>query len=53
MGNGLNKGIGTDGRPAAESVKDAKKKFIEDALESLGMLLDSPTASGSGGNSGK
>ena len=53
MGNGLNKGMGTDGRPAADSVKDAKKQFIEDALNTLGMLLDSPTGSGSAGNSGK
>ena len=52
MGNGQAKGQGTDGRPAKKSVEEAKKAFIDDALEELGLLLDSPTAAGSAGNSG-
>ena len=52
MGNGKAKGTAIDGRPAKEHVNEAKKKFIEDALETLGILLDSPTAAGSAGNSG-
>ena len=52
MGNGQNKGTAPDGRPVSEHIKEAKQRFIDNALEKLGILLDSPTASGSGGNSG-
>ena len=52
MGNGKAKGKAIDGRPAKEHINEAKQKFIEDALETLGILLDSPTAAGSAGNSG-
>ena len=54
MKNGLNKGVAlSDGKPLTEHVAKAKKRFIDNALEKLGLLLDSPTASGSAGNSGR
>ena len=53
MKNGLNKGVAqSDGKPLSEHVAKAKKRFIDNALDKLGLLLDSPTASGSAGNSG-
>ena len=52
MGNGQNKGTAPDGRPVSEHIKEAKQRLIDNALDKLGILLDSPTASGSGGNSG-
>ena len=53
MKNGLNKGTAEDGRSLTKHVEDAKKRLITKALDTLGILLDSPTASGSAGNSGK
>ena len=53
MKNGLNKGVAEDGRALSKHVDDAKKRFIDNALDKLGMLLDSPTASGSAGTSGR
>ena len=53
MKNGLNKGVAqSDGKPLSEHVAKAKKRFIDNALDKLGLLLDSPTASGSAGNTG-
>ena len=52
MGTGKPKGIGYDGRPVKDSVEDAKKDFIAAAKEELGLILDSPTAGNSAGNSG-
>ena len=52
MKNGLNKGTAEDGRSLTEHVKDAKNRLISKALDTIGILLDSPTASGSAGNSG-
>ena len=54
MKNGLNKGVAeSDGKPLKEHVEKAKKKFIDNAIDKLGLVLDSPTASGSAGNSGR
>ena len=53
MKNGLNKGVAEDGISLTKHVEIAKKNLISKALDTLGILLDSPTASGSAGNSGK
>ena len=53
MKNGLNKGKCTCcGESLTKHVEEAKQRFISNALEKLGLLLDSPTASGSAGTSG-
>ena len=54
MKNGLNKGVAqSDGKPLKEHVEKAKQRFIDNAVDKLGLVLDSPTASGSAGNSGR
>ena len=53
MKNGLNKGkCSCCGESLKKHVEEAKQTFITNALEKLGLLLDSPTASGSAGTSG-
>ena len=53
MKNGLNKGKCTCcGESLTKHVEEAKQRFISNALKKLGLLLDSPTASGSAGTSG-